>query len=349
MMNEFVGLVESGNYNGAVEVFIHADRTVRCEIANHRFAGGDTCLHIFENCEHVSHFIGYCRINDQNDRGTTPLMKAVMRRNLETVRLLISHGADINTIMDRGNHTPLTISSEWAEGFEEILKTKPKISEQEHSFISFCSSDIIRRMLVHMKSEGCVTNHALMAYMAQAISHDDIDLADEILNCTQRINLQRWEYNILSGEMASFLACRGVMTESNKNFSIGCALKYGLMDVIRIHLLYYRFEYEDFESMTHSPKHREIFELVLAVVPHEELCQFIPYLLNSERTDKIEDIVHMARVSRLVPNGRPSLRSMCLFEIQSEKIREEMKALRLRIEDSRVAGDWRSILQFTVN
>lgn len=347
-MEKFISLVERNRYDRAVEVFICADYATRCEMASHRFAGGETCLHIFEESEHISHFVDHNFINGQDDRGKTPLMKAVMRRNLETVRLLISHGADVNTIMDLGNHTPLTLASVmgWVEGFDEILKTKPEISEHEHIFISFCSSDIIRRMLVHMKSEKCVTNHALTAYMSQAISHDDIVLADEILSCTQRINLQRREYNVVSGEMASLLACRGVMTETNKNFSIGRAIAYGLMDVIRIHLLYYRFEHEDFESMTHSPKHREIFELVLAVVPYEELRQFIPYLLDSERTDKIENIIHMARVSRLDPSGCPSLKDVCLFEMRSHQIREEMKALKKRIELSQLSGDWRSILPF---
>ena len=58
-------------------------------------------------------------INAKNTKGLTPLHLAVIANELETVKVLVEHGADIN-VMDNTSRTPLELAHD--EGYDDIFE-----------------------------------------------------------------------------------------------------------------------------------------------------------------------------------------------------------------------------------
>lgn len=58
-------------------------------------------------------------INSKNTKGLTPLHLAVIANELETVKILVEHGADIN-VMDNTSRTPLELAHD--EGYDDIFE-----------------------------------------------------------------------------------------------------------------------------------------------------------------------------------------------------------------------------------
>jgi ankyrin repeat protein len=68
-------------------------------------------------------------INAKNTKGWTPLHLAVIANELESVKTLVEHGADIN-LMDKTSKTPLEVAHD--EGYNDIFEYLREKSGEDH-------------------------------------------------------------------------------------------------------------------------------------------------------------------------------------------------------------------------
>lgn len=69
-------------------------------------------------------------VNQRGEFGTTPLMLAALKHNVQAVRVLLQHGADVNQQGSKGG-----AALEWVEGFIKVSNDLPQYLKGQEEFM----------------------------------------------------------------------------------------------------------------------------------------------------------------------------------------------------------------------
>lgn len=349
-MNDFIDSVTSNNFTKAIEIFNTSSQILKDAMISHKFPHKDdsTVLSIFTNPLHIStildHSTSTINIPDTHHL-TTPLMTAAIHNRLDIVKLFVSHGADVNLRNQHGDTALSMVVGNWlyVDTVEALLEGNPIIDSSLHHIVarySTTASAIVR----YLSRTNAMTDYAANIYIRLAVKIGDIEFAEDILYCNPKIDVQ---LTIVTLEMVMLLASKKAITLQSANETLMRALTHGMCyDVIRICVALgargYDISVRSFLWSVHCVRALELF---IAFGMHESLSSrdFKVLLDHSRKYVEYREMYHIL-IGSCVTSIVPTLTVMAKIALRRHSILEENEALKKRIEDSQVTGDWRSII-----
>jgi hypothetical protein len=349
-MNDFIDSVTSNNFNKAIEIFTTSSEILKDAMISYRFPHKDdsTVLSIFTNPLHISTILNHSTstINVPDTHHLmTPLMTAAMHNRVDITKTLVSHGADVN-LKDRYGKTALSmVIGDWlyVDIVEALLFGNPIIDPSLHH-IAVRYSTTASVMVRHLSRTNTMTDYAANIYIILAVTTKDLKLAGDILCSNPKIDVR---FTITNLATMMLLASKNAITQETADDTLTHALTHGLnYDIVRICVSLGARGYDiSARSFLWSSYCVRAIELFIAFGMHTSLTSrdFEILLDNSRKYVEYREMYFILLGSCVTPI-MPTLTVMAKFALRRHSILEENEALKKRIQDSQLSGDWRRII-----